>query len=84
MGVLFSAAYMVSKGTDLLQRAKSFKNAILKMLQDVVVIFVIGNNMLSVTNLDTVLINVFYISESWNFSNHGTINLSRQSVSYLP
>lgn len=48
MGVLFSAAYMVSKGTDLLQRAKSFKNAILKMLQDVVVIFVIGNNMLSV------------------------------------
>lgn len=36
MGVLFSAAYMVSKGTDLLQRAKAFKTAILKMLQDVV------------------------------------------------
>uniref|UniRef100_A0A6M2E180 Putative ring finger and transmembrane domain-containing protein n=1 Tax=Xenopsylla cheopis TaxID=163159 RepID=A0A6M2E180_XENCH len=35
MGVLFSAAYMVSKGTDLLQRAKAFKTAILKMLQDV-------------------------------------------------
>lgn len=36
IGVFMSASYMVSKGTDLMQKVKLFQRAVWKMIQNVV------------------------------------------------
>lgn len=50
MGVFLSAAYMVSKGGDLVARVKLLKTAVFKLLQNVVSLYVASKFIIKINN----------------------------------
>ena len=80
IGVIFSLAYVVSKGTEIIVRANHFMKAFLKLLRNVVNIFLYEWLIIFMNNCFT---NLPYITEFRSTPKQRTIRHSRLSMSNL-